>query len=74
VFIPKSYKSSDDKQAFSCSLKTNDGLLFPLEKQMLFINKPAVLIKYEDIEQIEFKRYIPNAHSGATLCLHHTHQ
>ena len=62
--MPKSYKSDRGDQAVSCSLKTNDGLLYPLEKQLIFIHKPTVLVRYEDIERIEFKRYIPNAHSG----------
>lgn len=40
-----------------CSLKANEGILYPLAKTFVFINKPTVILKYEDVEHIEFKRY-----------------
>lgn len=35
----------------------NEGHLYPLEKQFIFIHKPAVLIRFEEIESVEFQRY-----------------
>lgn len=57
VFVPKLFKSFRDHQAVKCSLKRNDGLLYPLEKSIIFINKPTELIRYEDIEMCKFERY-----------------
>jgi structure-specific recognition protein 1 len=48
-----------------CSIKASDGLLYPLAKSFIFINKPTVIIAYEDIEFIEFKRYEPVANSAS---------
>lgn len=65
--MPKSFRSFRDQQAVKCSLKTNDGLLYPLEKSFIFINKPTELIRFEDIEMCEFQRYVPAANSGRVL-------
>ena len=35
----------------------NEGHLYPLEKQFIFIHKPAVLIRFDEIESVEFQRY-----------------
>lgn len=36
-----------------CSNKTQPGFLFPLKKSCIFITKPVIWIRYEDIESIE---------------------
>jgi len=57
--------SSRETNAVRCSLKANDGLLYPLAKSFIFIHKPTVIIKFEDVETIEFQRYDPTVASGA---------
>ena len=57
VFVPKNFKSDRDAQAVRCSVKANEGLLFPLEKSFIFINKPTFIIHFSDIESVEFQRY-----------------
>lgn len=57
VFVPKNFKSDRDAQAVRCSVKANEGLLFPLEKSFIFINKPTFIIQFSDIESVEFQRY-----------------
>lgn len=64
VFIPKQYQSARDQFSVRCSLKANDGLLYPLAKSFIFINKPTVIIKFEDIDYVEFKRYEVAANSA----------
>lgn len=64
VFIPKQFVSARDAHCIRCSIKANDGLLYPLAKSFIFINKPTVIIKFEDIDYVEFKRYEPTANSG----------
>ena len=64
VFIPKQYQSAREQFSVRCSVKANDGLLYPLAKSFIFINKPTIIIKFEDIDYVEFKRYEPAANSG----------
>lgn len=46
------------KGSFECYLfSANEGHLYPLEKQFIFINKPAVLICFEDVESVDFQCY-----------------
>ena len=40
-----------------CIYSANEGHLYPLEKQFIFIHKPAVLIRFDEIESVEFQRY-----------------
>lgn len=64
VFIPKQYQSAREQFSVRCSVKANDGLLYPLAKSFIFINKPCIIIKFEDIDYVEFKRYEPAANSA----------
>lgn len=64
VFVPKQYKSSRDTFSIKCSIKANEGLLYPLAKSFIFIHKPTVIISFDDIDYIEFKRYEPVANSA----------
>ena len=57
VFIPKTFVSVRETHCIKCSLKANDGLLYPLAKSFVFIHKPTLIVKFEDVEYIEFQRY-----------------
>lgn len=57
VFVSKGFVSTRNLSAVRCSLKANEGTLYPLAKSFVFINKPTIIIKFEDVECIEFKRY-----------------
>ncbi len=39
-----------------CSLKANEGWLYPVERGFLFIHKPPTYIRYADISALEFAR------------------
>ncbi|ODV82976.1 hypothetical protein CANARDRAFT_30444 [[Candida] arabinofermentans NRRL YB-2248] len=56
IVQPGSYLSKDSFVAISCSLKANEGQLYPLEKCLLFVTKPTVLIPYSEINNIVFSR------------------
>mmetsp|Transcript_33183 Transcript_33183/g.73919 ORF Transcript_33183/g.73919 Transcript_33183/m.73919 type:complete len:412 (-) Transcript_33183:9-1244(-) len=64
VFVPKQFLSARDAHCVRCSIKANDGVLFPLAKSFIFINKPCVIIKFEDIDYAEFLRVEANANSA----------
>lgn len=57
VFIPGKFVNSNTQPCVKCALRANDGHLYPLEKQLIFIHKPPVLIRFSDIESVEFQRY-----------------
>ena len=64
VYIPKNFKSFREDFCVRCTYKTGDGLLYPLAKGFIFIHKPTIFAKYEEIDHIEFQRYMPTANSA----------
>lgn len=42
--------------AVSCSYKNNNGLLYPLERGFMYVHKPAIHIRFEEIQSINFAR------------------
>eukprot|EP01017_Pseudomicrothorax_dubius_P005926 TRINITY_DN1160_c0_g3_i2.p1 TRINITY_DN1160_c0_g3~~TRINITY_DN1160_c0_g3_i2.p1 ORF type:complete len:367 (-),score=130.47 TRINITY_DN1160_c0_g3_i2:30-1130(-) len=56
IIIPGDFKTSNGKSAFRCSVKAREGHLFPLAKALLFIPKPVIYIKHDDIIRAEFHR------------------
>ncbi|KAL7553052.1 hypothetical protein ACHAWF_016299, partial [Thalassiosira exigua] len=57
VFIPGKFATANHNACVKCALRANEGHLYPLEKQFIFIHKPAVLIRFDEIESVEFQRY-----------------
>eukprot|EP01127_Copromyxa_protea_P022843 TRINITY_DN839_c0_g2_i1.p1 TRINITY_DN839_c0_g2~~TRINITY_DN839_c0_g2_i1.p1 ORF type:complete len:583 (-),score=149.51 TRINITY_DN839_c0_g2_i1:38-1681(-) len=53
---PRSFKTSNGGRGLKCSLRANEGFLFPLEKDFFFIHKPPTHIRHEEIIQVEFLR------------------
>lgn len=64
VVIPKVFKSSSDAPCVRCSIKANDGYLYPAAKCFIFITKPTIIINYDDIQSIEFLRYDNTKNAG----------
>eukprot|EP00826_Nyctotherus_ovalis_P047656 TRINITY_DN5510_c0_g4_i2.p1 TRINITY_DN5510_c0_g4~~TRINITY_DN5510_c0_g4_i2.p1 ORF type:complete len:382 (+),score=118.33 TRINITY_DN5510_c0_g4_i2:169-1314(+) len=56
IIVPTGFKSTKDAPAVFCSVKALDGHLYPLEKSLLFVNKPVVYIRLADIQFVEFAR------------------
>mmetsp|Transcript_15908 Transcript_15908/g.44003 ORF Transcript_15908/g.44003 Transcript_15908/m.44003 type:complete len:800 (+) Transcript_15908:244-2643(+) len=57
VFIPGKFSNANQEPCVKCALRANEGLLYPLEKQFVFIHKPPVLIRFNEVESVEFQRY-----------------
>ena len=57
VFIPGKFSNANQQPCVKCALRANEGLLYPLEKQFIFIHKPPVLIRFNEVESVEFQRY-----------------
>eukprot|EP00211_Chloroparvula_japonica_P003182 CAMPEP_0119150820 /NCGR_PEP_ID=MMETSP1310-20130426/45420_1 /TAXON_ID=464262 /ORGANISM="Genus nov. species nov., Strain RCC2339" /LENGTH=534 /DNA_ID=CAMNT_0007143045 /DNA_START=40 /DNA_END=1641 /DNA_ORIENTATION=+ len=56
IVVPGRFESANNEKCIRCSLKANDGLLYPLEKGFVFLHKPATYIAYRDIEKLGFDR------------------
>eukprot|EP00980_Cylindrotheca_fusiformis_P004799 scaffold1028_cov135-Cylindrotheca_fusiformis.AAC.9 len=57
VFIPGKFSNVNQQACVKCALRANEGLLYPLEKQFVFIHKPPILIRFNEVESVEFQRY-----------------
>jgi structure-specific recognition protein 1 len=57
VFKPETFESAGKQRAVRCTHKGQTGLLFPLDKSMMFIHKPTVWIRYQEVEAVEVQRY-----------------
>ena len=56
IIVPSGFKSANSKEALKCSVKANEGYLYPLRKSLLFLHKPIAYIKHNDITQCQFER------------------
>jgi len=54
--LPSLWHSPSNQAAVHCSHRATAGLLYPLDKGFLFIHKPAVYVRLDDIAQINFAR------------------
>lgn len=64
IITPGHFKSSHEQPAIRCSCKANEGFLYIMEKSFFFIKKPALYIRHNEIERLEFMRF-GNEHSAA---------
>ncbi|KAI9306000.1 FACT complex component Pob3 [Cunninghamella echinulata] len=56
VTVPGTYRSHHGAHALKCSMKANEGYLYPLEKSFLFIPKPTTFIPFNEIGVVNFSR------------------
>ncbi|KAK3812042.1 MAG: hypothetical protein J3Q66DRAFT_381692 [Benniella sp.] len=57
VTIPSEFfKSYHNHSAIKCSMKANEGVLYPLDKSFLFIPKPPTFIPHSEIGSVTFSR------------------
>jgi structure-specific recognition protein 1 len=56
IIVPSGFKSEKGTDAVKCSVRAQDGYLYPLEKSFIFIHKPVSYIRHEEIQYLEFNR------------------
>jgi structure-specific recognition protein 1 len=58
IIIPGGFKSALDgkSEAIQCQVKVSDGHLYPLKNALIFIQKPILYIKHNEIKYVEFSR------------------
>ncbi|ORM41064.1 60S ribosomal protein L10a [Babesia sp. Xinjiang] len=56
IVVPGEFKSDKGESGFSCTYKATSGYMFPLNRSLLFIVKPVIFIRFDDIISVEFSR------------------
>eukprot|EP00245_Coleochaete_scutata_P004557 TRINITY_DN17273_c0_g1_i1.p1 TRINITY_DN17273_c0_g1~~TRINITY_DN17273_c0_g1_i1.p1 ORF type:complete len:663 (+),score=213.11 TRINITY_DN17273_c0_g1_i1:162-2150(+) len=64
VTKPGKFKSNQGFPAVRCSLKADDGFLYPLEKSFFFVPIKPQLILHDEIDYVEFERHGAAGTSG----------
>jgi len=66
VFIPGKFTNAYQQPCVKCALRANEGHLYPLEKSFVFIHKPPLLVRFDEVESVEFQRYNYAGKHGST--------
>ncbi|CAD6188199.1 unnamed protein product [Caenorhabditis auriculariae] len=56
ITVPGSFIGNTGTPAIQCAHKQASGLLYPLEKGFLYIHKPPMYIRFEEISTVNFAR------------------
>ena len=56
ITIPGTFKSHGSFSSISCSYKAGSGFLYPLERGFMFVPKPPVHIRFDEISCVNFAR------------------
>lgn len=54
--IPGSFVGHTGTSSITCSHKAASGFLYPLEKGLIYIYKPPMFLRYDEIQRVEFER------------------
>jgi structure-specific recognition protein 1 len=52
IVKPSIFESARKQRAIKANYKTSPGLLFPLDKSLMYIHKPTLSIRYQDVESV----------------------
>ncbi|XP_070571797.1 FACT complex subunit SSRP1-like [Ptychodera flava] len=56
ITVPGNFKGKSGTSAISCSYKSNSGFLYPLERGVIFVHKPPLHIRFDEITCVNFAR------------------
>ncbi|XP_074643188.1 FACT complex subunit SSRP1-like [Tubulanus polymorphus] len=63
ITVPGSFVGNSGTHAISCSFKAATGHLYPLERGFIFVHKPPVHIRFDEIDHVNFSRSTGNTRS-----------
>ncbi|KAH9819073.1 structure-specific recognition protein-domain-containing protein [Melampsora americana] len=69
IIFPQNFTSVTGQTAVKCSMKTNEGLVYFLDKYILFISKQPLLVALSDLHSVKFARVGGALQSGRTFDL-----
>merc|ERR1719239_115097 len=56
ITVPGNFTSHHGAQAVTCSYKASTGLLYPLERGFVFVHKPPLHIRFDEVAHVNFAR------------------
>jgi len=56
ITVPGSFIGHSGTPAISCSYKAASGMIYPLERGFMFVYKPPIFIKFEEVKMVNFAR------------------
>jgi len=56
ITVPGTFMGASGTQAVSCSYKAASGFLYPLERGFIFVHKPPLHIRFEEVAFVNFAR------------------
>ncbi|XP_033747604.1 FACT complex subunit SSRP1-like [Pecten maximus] len=56
ITVPGTFIGSSGTNAISCSYKAATGFLYPLERGFIFIHKPPMHIRFDEVSSVNFAR------------------
>uniref|UniRef100_A0A3P8ZAD7 FACT complex subunit SSRP1 n=1 Tax=Esox lucius TaxID=8010 RepID=A0A3P8ZAD7_ESOLU len=56
ITVPGNFQGHSGAQCITCSYKAQSGLLYPLERGFIYVHKPPVHLRFEEISCVNFAR------------------
>ncbi|XP_041029977.1 FACT complex subunit SSRP1-like [Carcharodon carcharias] len=56
ITVPGNFVGNSGAHCISCSYKASSGLLYPLERGFIYVHKPPVHIRFDEISHVNFAR------------------
>ncbi|KAK3083995.1 hypothetical protein FSP39_006426 [Pinctada imbricata] len=56
ITVPGSFVGNTGNKSISCSYKAATGFLYPLERGFIFVHKPPMHIRFDEVSQVNFAR------------------
>jgi len=56
ITVPGTFKGHSGTQVITCSYRAGNGLLYPLERGLIYVHKPPVHIRFDEIASVNFAR------------------
>ncbi|KAJ8262505.1 hypothetical protein GJAV_G00167210 [Gymnothorax javanicus] len=56
ITVPGNFQGHSGAQCITCSYKASSGLLYPLERGFIYVHKPPVHLRFDEISCVNFAR------------------
>ncbi|XP_055034233.2 FACT complex subunit SSRP1a [Misgurnus anguillicaudatus] len=56
ITVPGNFQGHSGSQCITCAYKASSGLLYPLERGFIYVHKPPVYLRFEEISCVNFAR------------------
>ncbi|XP_040176816.1 FACT complex subunit SSRP1 isoform X2 [Rana temporaria] len=56
ITVPGNFQGNSGAQCITCSYKASSGLLYPLERGFIYVHKPPVHVRFDEVQCVNFAR------------------